>query len=114
MSTEPKLCPKEKVQIIWSDNGLIFQSKRFRSACLSYRLSQEFITPCSPEQNGLIERFFRTIKQECIWIHNFKNFAEAKQKVEDWIRWYNEERPHSSLGYISLVQFRQQQVLKVA
>ena len=108
------LYPNEKTPVIRSDNGLIFQSKRFRSACSAAGMSQEFITPYSPEQNGLIERFFRTIKQECVWIHNFKNFEEAKQKVEEWIRWYNEQRPHSSLGYLSPVQFRQQQVLKVA
>jgi putative transposase len=41
------------------DNGLIFQSRRFRAACRDDRVSQEFITPYTPEQNGLIERFFR-------------------------------------------------------
>ncbi|MCB9775732.1 MAG: transposase family protein [Nitrospiraceae bacterium] len=47
-----------------SDNELIFQSRRFRQACRDYRLGQEFITPYTPQQNGLIERFFRSLKQE--------------------------------------------------
>lgn len=38
-----------------SDNGLIFHSRRFHQACRDYRLQQEFITPYTPEQNGLIE-----------------------------------------------------------
>ena len=38
-----------------SDNGLIFTARRFRAACHDYRLSQEFITPCTPEENGMIQ-----------------------------------------------------------
>ncbi len=61
-----------------SDNGLIFQSRRFRQACRDYRLRQEFITPYTPEQNGIIERFFRSLKEECVWQHQFRSFAEAR------------------------------------
>jgi putative transposase len=46
-----------------SDNGLIYQSRRFRAACRDYRLRQEFIAPYTPEQNGPIERFFRSVWQ---------------------------------------------------
>jgi putative transposase len=35
--------------VLRSDNGLIFQSRRFRQACRDYRLTQEFITPYKPE-----------------------------------------------------------------
>ena len=52
--------------IVRSDNGLIFQSRRFRAACRDYRLPREFITPDTPEQNGAIERFFRSLKEECV------------------------------------------------
>ena len=48
--------------VLRSDNGLIFQSRRFRKACRDYRLQQEFITPYTPEQNGIIERFFRVVQ----------------------------------------------------
>ena len=40
-----------------SDNGLIYQSRRVRTACRDYRLRQESITSYTPEQNGIIERF---------------------------------------------------------
>jgi putative transposase len=53
--------PSGETPIIRSDNGLIFQSRRFRDACSFYRLEQEYITPYTPEQNGLIERFFRSL-----------------------------------------------------
>jgi putative transposase len=58
--------------------GLIFQSRRFCEACRDYRLRQELITPYAPEQNGIGERFFRSLKEKCVWQHNFDDFAEAR------------------------------------
>ena len=99
------LRPDGTTPVVRSDNGLIFQSRRFRQACRDYRLTQEFITPYTPEQNGMIERFFRSLKEECIWQHNFSSFKEAKRAVRRWIRWYNEERPHQALEYKSPREF---------
>jgi putative transposase len=105
------LRPVEQTPVIRSDNGLVFQSRRFREACRFYRLKQEYITPYTPEQNGLIERFFRRLKEECVWQHNFDSFSQAGEKVGSWIRWYNEERPHQGLRYESPAQFRKRQPL---
>jgi putative transposase len=100
------LRPDGSTPVVRSDNGLIFQSRRFRAACRDYRLRQEFITPYTPEQNGIIERFFRSLKEECVWQHNFENFSEARSAITQWIQWYNAERPHQALGYRSPRQFR--------
>lgn len=89
-----------------SDNGLIFRSRRFRAACRDYRLKQEFITPYTPEQNGIIERFFRTLKEECVWLHNFEDFNQARREVTRFIEYYNTRRPHSALGYRSPADYR--------
>jgi putative transposase len=62
----------------------------------------------------MIERFFRTLKEECVWQRNFASFAEARREITRWIRWYNTERPHSALGYKSPVDYRAQQVASVA
>jgi putative transposase len=106
--------PRGSTPVLRSDNGLIFQSRRFRRACRDYRLTQEFITPYTPEQNGMIERFFRSLKEECTWLHNFHDFDEAKRTITTWIRFYNEERPHQSLGCLSPAQYRAQQRNQVA
>jgi putative transposase len=108
------LRPSGETPVVRSDNGLIFQSRRFRAACRDYRLTQEFITPYTPEQNGIIERFFRSLKEECVWQHSFHSFAEAKAAIRQWIEWYNTGRPHQSLGYRSPREFRAQQQLSVA
>ncbi len=74
----------------------------------------EFITPYTPEQNGIIERFFRGLKEECVWQHSFHSFAEAKAAIRQWIELYNAGRPHQSLGFRSPREFRAQQQLAVA
>jgi putative transposase len=98
--------PAGATPVLRSDNGLIFQSRRFRAACRDDRLTQEFITPSTPEQNGLIERFFRSLKEECVWQHPFADFTEARRAITAWIGWDNAERPHQALGYLRPAAFR--------
>ena len=108
------LRPPGRTPVIRSDNGLIFQSRRFRRACRQYRVRQEFVTPYTPEQNGLIERWFRSLKEECVWQHNFRSFAAAQRAISHWIKWYNQARPHQALDYMSPVEYRAQQLPQVA
>ncbi len=108
------LRPTGRKPTVRSDNGLVFQSRRFRAACRFYGLEQEFITPYTPQQNGMVERFFRNLKEECTWQHNFASFQEAKSAIAEWIRLYNNERPHQALGYRSPVQFRAEKHQQVA
>jgi putative transposase len=72
------LRPPGVTPVIRSDNGLSYESRRFRAACRDYRLSQEFITPDAPEQNGVIERFLHSLKEECVWQHLFSSFADFR------------------------------------
>lgn len=98
--------PGKNGLVIRSDNGLVFSSKRFLETVTKYRLQQEYITPYTPEQNGMIERFFRSFKEECVWQQNFETFDEAYNKIADWIDHYNENRPHSALGYSTPAEVR--------
>ena len=85
--------------VLRSDNGLVFGSKAFTKVVNRYGFIQEFITPYTPEQNGMIERFFKTLKEECIWHYNFESVTHAFRIIADWIDFYNNERPHSALNY---------------
>jgi putative transposase len=91
-----------------SDNGLVFGSKLYRRLCREYNLSQEFITPYTPEENGLVERFIRSFKEECVWLHNFESMAEARTEIAKWIDWYNNDRPHQALNYKTPDQARKE------
>jgi putative transposase len=81
------LRPRGDVPVIRNDTGLIFSSRRLGDACRLYRLPQECITLNTPEQHGLIERFIRSLKEECVWQHRFRTFAEAQSAITAWIRW---------------------------
>ena len=47
--------------------------------------------------NVMVERLWRSLKYECIYLHAFETGGEARKGIDNWIRRYNEERPHSSL-----------------
>ncbi len=81
------LRPQGEVLIIRSDTGLIFQRRRLGDACRLYRLPQECSTPYTPEQHGMIERWFRSRKEECVWQHQFHTFADANVAIGRWIAW---------------------------
>jgi putative transposase len=87
--------------VVRSDNDLVFSSKKYRSLLSSYGLTQEFIHPHTPEQNGVVEAYHKTFKRECVWQHRFKTIEEATIVIRAWIDHYNNRRPHSSLGYLT-------------
>jgi putative transposase len=64
----------------------------------SYGLRQEFITPHCPQQNGMVERVIRTMKEQCVDRHRFETQQHAARVLNDWIRFYNTQRPHQALG----------------
>ncbi len=81
------------------DNGLVFGSRNFRAVVKDYGLTQEYITPYTPKQNGLCERFIKTFKEEFCWCNRFKSVAEARLALRAWIHSYNTKQPHQALKY---------------
>ena len=48
--------------------------------------------------NIFTERFWRTLKYEEVYLKSYGNINEAEENINRYIKWYNEERKHSSLG----------------
>jgi putative transposase len=84
--------------LLRSDNGLVFTSVAYTRLVKSYGLKQEFITPHCPQQNGMVERVIRTLKEQCTHRHRFETHQHASRVISDWIRFYNHRRPHQALG----------------
>jgi putative transposase len=84
--------------LLRSDNGLVFSSRRYTALVRSYGLQQEFITPYCPQQNGMVERVIRTLKEQCVHRHRFESQQHASRVIGDWIQFYNTRRPHQALG----------------
>lgn len=84
--------------LLRSDNGLVFTSRNYTRLVRSYGLQQEFITPHCPQQNGMVERVIRTLKEQCTHRHRFETLQHASRAIGDWIQFYNHRRPHQALG----------------
>ena len=86
-----------KLFLLRSDNGLVFTSRDYTALVRSYGLRQEFNTPHCPQQNGMIERVIRTLREQCVHRHRFETLPHASRAIADWIQFYNHRRPHQAL-----------------
>lgn len=80
------------------DNGSEFYSKALDAWAYRHGVQLEFIRPGKPTDNGHIESFNGKLRDECLNVHLFFNLVDARDKLEQWRRIYNEIRPHRSLG----------------
>jgi putative transposase len=97
-----------------SDNGCQMTSRRFVKALQDCGVIHERTGYNNPDSNAYIERWFRTLKEECVWLKEYSSLDEAKSDIKHFIQFYNEERVHSQLDYHSPAQFRQITTSKVA
>jgi putative transposase len=88
-----------------SDNGCYYGARIFRDEIRRLGINHTRTMVNTPKGNAIIERFFRSLKEECAWQYQFKNFEEAKVAVDHWIAEYNSARPHQTLGYIAPEEF---------
>ena len=95
----------ENLLVIRTDNGSQYTSKAFRKSISVLRLKLEHIYYNTPEQNGHIESFHKTLKKEYIWSNDFQNYQEAELAIRDAFTDYNKNRIHSALGYLTPYEF---------
>ena len=94
---------KEKARglTLRSDNGAQPCSKKFVEFLGQRGVKGQYTGYNAPDDNAYVERVIRTIKQEQVWPNSWDTFWEAHEAIEKYIRYYNQERPHSALGYIT-------------
>jgi transposase InsO family protein len=85
---------------IRSDNGSGYISREFKVVLKENGLGHHRIRPHCPEENGLMERVHRTLREELDG-EALTNLLEAKRVFERIVRRYNHERLHSALGYLT-------------
>lgn len=81
-----------------SDNGPEFIAKKLRSWLQNAGVITAYIEPGSPWENGYCESFNARMRDEFLNGELFGNMQEAKVLLSCWVKYYNELRPHSSLG----------------
>lgn len=88
-----------------ADNGPQYTSNAFRESMKVLGLGLEHIMYRTPEQNGGIESFHKTLKREYVWPFEFDSFQVADETMDRAFVDYNQNRIHSSLGYLTPYEF---------
>lgn len=112
-STQATAFLKEILQSSWfpvhtvqTDNGSEF-ALYFTAAVVEAKLIHLFSYPKHPKTNGYVERFNWTIQDE--FLFSYEDLLlypeEFETKLQEWLLWYNLERPHQSLSYLTPYQY---------
>jgi putative transposase len=88
-----------KPEIFNSDQGVQFTAENFTEKLLEYGIKISMDGKGRALDNVYIERFWRSIKQEKIYITELESVKGAKQAIGEYIEFYNNRRPHQSLEY---------------
>jgi len=96
-----ELYPEAKEPRVISDNGGQFTSKDFKELLLLLELEHTCTSANHPQSNGKLERFNRTLKTEHVRRTAYVDYKDAKLRMGLWIAYYNSERLHSALNYLT-------------
>jgi len=96
--------PDQKPKLI-TDNGSQYLSKDFQIYLKEVGLQHIKTSPSYPQSNGKIERFHRSLEQECIRTTSMINLDDAKGQIAQYVDHYNNHRLHSSLFYLRPIDF---------
>ena len=90
---------------IRSDNGPEFVARAIQKWLAQVDVETLYIAPGSPWENGYAESFHSRLRDEFLSTEVFESLAAARKLTKAWREDYNEVRPHSSLGYVTPVEF---------
>lgn len=98
------------ITAIQTDNGSEF-AHHFHDACLALNITHYHTYPRSPKMNAYVERFNRTLSEDCL-VYNRALLRDDVSRFNtvlgDWLHWYNHERPHESLEFLSPMEYHRQ------
>ena len=83
-------------RVLRRDNGPEFEAKVFKKMLSAWRVKDEPVPKAQPYDNGHLESFNGSLRDELLNAELFYAMGEARAKMENWLRWYNGERPHQS------------------
>ena len=94
--------------IFHSDQGIEYAAHDYRRLVESASLTRSMSRKATPQDNARVESYFGTMKAELIHGEPLNDPVEATAKIIEYIEFYNEARLHSSIGYLSPVEFEKQ------
>lgn len=98
----PPLIPTVTIPAIFNtDQGSQFTSEAFVDVLESWGIAISMDCVNRALDNIYIERFWRTLKYEDIFLNDYESMAELKEGIKRYVKFYNTERFHQSLGYLT-------------
>jgi putative transposase len=85
-------------EIVNTDQGSQFTSAAFTGAVLDRGVAVSMDGRGSWRDNVFIERLWRSVKYEEVYLKAYESVSQARQSIADYLSWYNQRRPHSSLS----------------
>ena len=97
-----------------SDRGVQYACHEFRAILANCKqVTQSMSRKGDCWDNAVAESFFKIIKSEMVYHNRFRSKAQARLEIFEFIEiWYNRKRRHSSLGYLTPVEFEQNEILR--
>ena len=96
-------------EIHHSDQGVQYLSSAYLSTLTRHGVEISLARRGRPWENGYAERLIRTLKEEEVHLNDYENITQAQARIGHFItQVYNQKRPHSALGYLTLVEFEKQ------
>jgi putative transposase len=99
--------------IFHSDRGSQYASEDFRNVLTGYGITASMSRRGNCWDNACSETLFGSLKVERLHGQRFISRRHAKDETIDWVNWYNHSRLHSTLNYVSPVQFEKQQASQI-
>ena len=93
--------------VFHSDHGCQYTSGDFKACCERMGITQSMGTVGDSYDNAMAESLWSSLKRELVDDAHFPTKEEARLAVFEWITWYNNERLHSSLDYMSPREFEE-------
>ena len=103
----------EEIKLFHTDRGNEFKNHVIEEILETFNIERSLSHKGCPYDNAVAEATFKIIKTEFIWNERFHDLDELRLKLWDYVNWYNQHRIHSSLGYQTPVQFRENNLKKV-
>ena len=102
----------KSIEIFHTDRGNEFKNQLIEDTLATFEINRSLSMKGCPYDNAVAEATFKIIKTEFVGNRTFQSLTDLKYQLADYVNWFNRFRIHSSLGYLTPCEFKEQSTLK--